>query len=406
MAGPLSGITILDLTWALSGPFGTMVLGDLGAEVIKVERPLGGDIARWNGPFVDGVSTYFFSINRGKKSIVLDLKTKKGKKVFVELVKRVDVLAENFVPGTMEKLGLGYEVLRKHNPRLVYAACSGFGQTGPYAQKPALDVIVQGMGGVMSITGEPDGPPVRVGTSIGDIAAGLFMAIGILAALQERERSGLGQMIDVSMLDCQVAILENAFVRYFGTGQVPKPIGTRHPVVTPFQAFPTKDGYIVLALAGMSGDAANHWALFCERIDCVELIDDPRFQTGTSRTEHHAELEPILSEALKKRTTAEWLAEFEPLGMPCGPLNTIAQAAKDPQILAREMIVEVPHPKIGGLKVPNSPIKLSRTPAEVKLPPPELGEHTGTVLSALLGMSDAEIASLLPREDGSGSEEP
>ncbi|MDO8672316.1 MAG: CaiB/BaiF CoA-transferase family protein, partial [Dehalococcoidia bacterium] len=246
MARPLEGIRVLDLTWALSGPFGTMVLADLGAEVIKVERRLAGDLARSNGPFVDGVSTYFLSINRGKKSITLDLKTAKGKELFFELVKQVDVLAENFVPGTMASLGLDYEVLRQLNPCLIYAATSGFGQTGPYANKPALDIIVQAMSGLMSITGEPGRPPVRVGASVGDITAGLFMAIGILAAIHERNRSGLGQMVDVSMLDCQLSLMENAYVRYLNTGEVPGPLGTRHPVITPFQAFPSKDGWIVI----------------------------------------------------------------------------------------------------------------------------------------------------------------
>ena len=248
MPGPLEGITILDLTWVLSGPYASMVLCDLGAEVIKVERPPWGDIARTTGPHINGESCYFFSVNRGKKSTAIDLSKDEGKELFLRLVEQVDVVMENFTPGTMDGLGLGYGVLSGRNPRLIYAATSGFGQTGPDRRRPALDIVVQGMGGVMSITGHPGGPPARPGLSLGDIAAGLFTAIGVLAALREREQSGQGQLVDVSMLDCQIAILENAFVRYFATGQVPGPIGTRHPLATPFQAFPTKDGWIVLEI--------------------------------------------------------------------------------------------------------------------------------------------------------------
>jgi len=277
MAGALEGIKILDLSWVLAGPFATMILADLGAEVIKLERPKSGDTARGNGPFVDGKSSYFLSLNRGKKSITLDLSTPKGKEIFLSLINKVDIVIENFVPGTMKRLGLDYEVLEKHNPRLIYAAISGFGQTGPYANRPAFDVIVQGMGGVMSITGEPERPPVRPGVSFGDITAGLFTVIGILAAVYERGRSGQGQMIDIGMMDCQVAVLENAFARYFATGEVPQPLGTRHPVFTPFQAFQTKNGYIVVA---MVGGVSNQWPLFCAAIDRVDLIDDQRFQTG------------------------------------------------------------------------------------------------------------------------------
>ena len=246
--GPLSDIKVLDLTWVLSGPYASMTLCDLGAEVIKVERPPYGDVARTTGPYINGESTYFFSVNRGKKSTLLDLRKQEGRELFLRLVEKVDVVMENFTPGTMDRMGVGWEAMSARNPRLIYAATSGFGQTGPDRDKPALDVVVQGMGGIMSVTGEEGGGPVRPGVSIGDITAGLYTAIGILAALHDRERSGLGQMIDISMLDCQIAILENAFARYFATGVPPKPIGTRHPLSTPFQAFPTADGYIVIAL--------------------------------------------------------------------------------------------------------------------------------------------------------------
>ncbi len=346
--GPLAGLTVLDLTWVLSGPFASMILADLGANVIKIERPPYGDVARTTGPYIGDWSTYFFSVNRGKKSICVDLKKPEGRDLFLRLVEKADVVMENYTPGTMEKLGLGYEILSARNPRLIYAATSGFGQTGPDRDRPALDIIVQGMGGIMSITGEPGGPPVRPGISQGDITAGLYTAIGILAALQERERSGRGQMLDISMLDCQIAILENAFARYFATGDVPRPIGTRHPLATPFQAFPTKDGWIVVAL---SWGVENQWELFCATIGRPDLIGDPRFDMPGLRTKHHGELEPVLTDALRQKTTAEWLREFDAIGLPCGPLNDIPSAAEHPQVKARKMLVEVEHPDGFSLRI-------------------------------------------------------
>jgi CoA:oxalate CoA-transferase len=391
MSGPLEGIRVVDLTWVLAGPFASMILCDLGADVIKVERPPYGDAVRLTGPFVSGESCYFFSVNRGKKSVCFDLKAERGRELFLRLVDLSDVVMENFTPGTMEKLGLGYDVLQNRNPRLIYAATSGFGQTGPERLRPALDIVVQGMGGVMSITGEPSGPPVRPGLSLGDIAAGLYTAVGVLAALHEREKSGRGQLIDIAMLDCQIAILENAFIRYFATGELPKPIGSRHPLATPFQAFPTSDGWIVLAL---SWGVENQWELLCATIGRTELIDDPRFDTPPVRTEHHAELEPILNEAMRQKTTSEWLQEFDAIGLPCGPLNNIAQAAEYPQVLARRMLVEVEHPRIGRLKLPDTPVKLSRTPGGIKGPSPALGQDTYDVLSSLLGLSTQELDEL------------
>jgi CoA:oxalate CoA-transferase len=390
-AASLSGVTVLDLTWVLAGPYASMILRDLGAQVVKVERPPFGDVARTTPPYLSNESGYFFSINRGKKSICLNLKRPEGKELFLRLADKADVVMENFTPGTMESLGLGYDALSARNPRLIYAATSGFGQTGPERLRPALDIVVQGMGGIMSITGEPDGPPVRPGVSLGDITAGLYTAIGILAALHERERSGRGQMLDISMLDCQIAIQENAFMRYFATGEAPKPIGTRHPLTTPFQAFPTKDGRIVLAL---SWGVENQWELFCATIGRADLIDEPRFDTPGLRTRHHAELEPMLNEALRRRTTEEWLREFDAIGLPCGPLNDIPNAAEQPQVKARDMLVEVEHPAGFSLKIPNSPLRLSRTPGGIQGPPPALGEHTDEVLASLLGLSDREIEEL------------
>ena len=386
-AGPLAGLRVLDLTWVLSGPYASMVLCDLGAEVVKVERPPDGDVARTTGPFVNNESAYFQSINRGKKSMAIDLRGERGKSLFLDLVEKADVVMENFRPGAMERLGLGYEDLAKRNPRIVYAATSGFGQTGPQREKPALDIVVQGMGGVMSITGYPDGPPARVGTSVGDISAGLYTAIGILAALREREASGEGQLVDISMLDCQIAVLENAVVRYFVTGKEPGRLGTRHPSATPFQAFPTSDGWLVLALAW---GVANQWALLCSALERVDLIDDPRFDTSFKRTENHAALEPELFAAMRRRPTAEWVEMFEGYGMAVGPLNTVGEAVSQAQIEARGMIAEVDHPVAGKLKMAASPLRLSRTPGAVRGAGPMYGADTAHVLREWLGLS-AEV---------------
>jgi CoA:oxalate CoA-transferase len=368
-----------------------MVLGDLGAEVIKLERPEAGDLARGNGPFIDGESSYFLSLNRGKKSLTIDLQTSRGKQLFLELTKTVDAVVENFVPGTMKRLGLDYEAVEKENPGIIYASISGFGQTGPFAQTRALDVIIQAMGGIMSITGESDGPPLRPGASLGDITAGLFAAIGIVSALFERQQSGRGQMLDISMLDCQVAILENAFSRFFATGEVPARLGTKHPVFTPFQAFESRDGYIVIA---MVGGVRNQWPLFCAIIGRLDLMDDDRYQTGELRTQHYDELEPILNEIMKTKTTEQWIKELTEIGIPCGPINNIEQVASHPQVRAREMIVEVPHPKLGSVKLINSPIKLSRTPANVDRIASGLGQDTRDLLAGLLRMNESEIDKL------------
>ena len=391
MSRPLEGIRILDLTWVLSGPYCTMVLCDLGAEVIKVERPRTGDIGRGNGPHVKGISTYFLSLNRGKKSITLNLASEKGRQILLQLVEKADVIVSNYVPGTMEKLGIGYEVVKQHNPQIIYAMCSGFGQTGPYKTKPAFDVIVQAMGGIISITGEPGRPPVRPGASLGDITAGLFTAISILAALEERHRSGLGQMIDISMLDCQVALLENAFVRYLATGELPQPLGTRHPVFSPFQVFPTQDNYVAVATMG---GVQDQWPIFCATIGRPDIIDDPRFETGWLRSQNNLILEPILFEALKQKTTDQWIKEFEAVSLACGPLNTIDKVAADPQIKARDMIIDVHHSSAGDFKVVNTPIKLSRTPCTIEKASPDLGENTDEVLQELLSLTGEEIEGL------------
>ncbi|MCZ6614858.1 MAG: CaiB/BaiF CoA-transferase family protein [Chloroflexi bacterium] len=390
MPGPLHGIRILDLTRFLSGPYTTMLLGDLGADVIKVERPGEGDGTRGTGPFLgDGYSAYFMSVNRSKRSITIDLAHPKGKALLLDMAKQSDVLVENFVPGTMAKLGLDYPVIETHNPNIIYAAISGFGQSGPYAKRPALDIVVQAMGGIMSITGEPGGGPIRVGVSQGDIVSSLYCTIGILTALHERTSSGKGQMLDISMLECQIALLENPFARYFATGEVPQPLGTRHPVDTPFQAFATRDGWVVVAIIG-----EKTWPLFCSAIDRIDLADDERFTTGWLRTQHYQVLNPILSEAMRRKTTSEWLEELIALGIPCGPVNTIEQVAQNPQVVAREAIVEMTHPVLGTVKTTDTPIRLSRTSATLDRTAPELGQHTDETLTELLGLSAQEIEAL------------
>ena len=389
MALALEGLRVLDLTRVLVGPYATMVLADLGADVIKLEMPVTGDDSRAYPPHVNGESAYFMSLNRNKRSMTLNLKSAKGKEIFLDIIRKVDVIVENFRPGTMERLGLGYEVLKKENPRLIYAAASGFGHTGPYSKRPAYDAIVQAMGGIMSITGQPGGPPTRVGSSIGDITAGLFAAIGILASLAHREKTGIGQKVDVSMLDSQVAILENAIARYTAAGEVPEPIGNRHPAITPFEPFDTKDGQLMIAVGN-----DTLWSTFCMEIEREELRDDPRFITNPLRTANHKELQPLLATTLSEKTTAEWCRIFDRSGVPNGPINSVDQVVTDPQIIAREMIVEVDHPVAGKTTLPGIPIKLSETPGSIRGPAPILGEHTGEILSDILGYSPEQIEAM------------
>ena len=389
MPGALTGIRVLDLTRVLAGPYATMVLGDLGAEVIKLEQPGTGDESRNFGPFKNGFSLYFMSVNRGKQSLTLDLKAPQGKEIFLELVKQSDVLVENFRPGAMKKLGLDYGTLKQSQPSLIYAACSGFGQTGPYAERGAYDMIIQGMGGIISITGEPMRPPVRVGTSISDITAALFTAIGILSALRHRDRTGEGQLVDVAMLDSMVAILENAIVRHFATGEIPQPLGSQHPAITPFEAFESADAYIIIAIGNDS-----LWEKFCQHVERLDLVSDERFATNASRTTNHDQLHPILAEIMRRRTTDQWIEGLDALGVPCGPINTIDKVVNHPQVLAREMIAKVSHDITGSVEVPGVPIKLSKTPGQVTTPAPALGEHTAKILTGLLGKSPETVDKL------------
>ncbi len=353
LRGPLSGTLVVDLTRVLAGPFCTLVLADLGARVIKVETPGRGDDARHFGPFVDGRSAYFTSLNRGKQSIALDLKAESDREIFERLLERADVLVENFRPGAMARLGYAWEALHARYPRLVMASTSGFGQTGPYAQRPAYDIVAQGMGGIMSLTGQPGGPPTRVGTSLGDIAAALFTVVGIEAALLERARSGRGMHVDVAMLDSQVAILENAIARYTATGEVPGPLGSRHPSITPFEALAARDGYVIVA----AGNDALFGAL-CRTLGCAELARDPRFASNELRTRNHAALKPALEAALAARGTAEWLALLSEAGVPCAPIQNVQQVLEDPQVAARNMVVTLDG-GAGATRAAGNPIKLS-----------------------------------------------
>lgn len=350
--GPLAGLVVVDLTRVLAGPFATLLLADLGARVIKVERPGRGDDARHVGPFVEGRSAYFLSLNRGKESVALDLQDAADRAFFERLLGRADVLVENFRPGVMDRLGYGADALRARFPRLVAASVSGFGQTGPLAERPAYDLVVQAMGGIMSITGAEGGGPTRVGTSIGDLAAGLFTAVGILAALRHRDATGAATPVDVAMLDCQVALLENAIARLAASGETPRPIGNRHPSITPFEAYPTADGHVVVAI----GNEALFRKL-AETIGRPELADDPRFATNAARCEHVAALREILVERLATARAADWLARFEAAGIPCGPIQNVAQVLAHPQVQARNMVVDVVDPALGRFPVAGNPIK-------------------------------------------------
>jgi CoA:oxalate CoA-transferase len=390
MNRPLENIKVLDLTRVLAGPFCTMILSDLGAEVLKVEMPGTGDDARGFGPFKNGSSLYFASINRDKKSISLNLKNDLGKQVFKQLLPKFDVLVENFRPGTMEKLGLGYDVLKELHPGLIYAASSGFGHSGPYSTRPSYDILAQAMGGIMSITGWPGSPPTRVGMSLGDITASLYTAIGINAALYHRTNTGLGQKIDVSMLDCQLSILENALARYQVEGKSPEPLGNRHPTITPFQAFKASDGHFVVAIGN-----DNLWKSFCKAIDRADLLEDPSFVTNGLRTENIEDLMGVLEPIFQAKTMDKWLAIFEAAQVPCAPINTIDKLFEDEQLKARNMIIDLHDKNAGDMKIAGNPIKMSSVPEVTKREPaPGIGEHNEEILSKLLGLDPKSIDDL------------
>ena len=376
MDGPLKNLLVVDLTRVLVGPYCTMILSDLGARVIKIEAPEIGDDSRGFGPFIDNYSAYFMSLNRGKESIALNLKNEDDKKIFEKILAKADILVENFKPGTLEKWGFGWNEVSKKYPKLIYASASGFGQTGPLKELPAYDMVVQGMGGLMSVTGHPNSEPTRVGTSIGDITAGLFTAIGINAALYDRQKTGKGTFIDVSMLDCQIAILENAIARYLSKNEIPEPMGSRHPSIAPFEAFKTKDSFLIIA--------AGNDKLFkslCEVLEIPNIATDEMYKTNSLRSQNIDKLKLIIEDKLKHKNTDEWIKVMENLKIPCGPIFNIKQAVENPQIKERNMIVKSFHKKIGEFKSAGNPIKMStykdeKTRGDI----PDLDEHRDKIL--------------------------
>lgn len=394
MAGPLEGIRVVDLTRILAGPYCTMMLGDMGAEVIKIEHPDGGDDTRgWGPPFLNGVSTYFISINRNKKSLTLNLKDERGKELLRDLIRKGDVVVENFRPGALDKLGFSWEEIHRINPAVIFASLSGFGQTGPRRSEPGFDVVIQGEGGIMSITGEPDGPPSKFGASIADITAGMLAAQGILLSLYHREKTGVGQMVDVGMLDGQVALLTYHANNYFGTGKLPPRRGNKHPSITPYETYECRDGYFNL---GVGNDSL--WRRFCDAMGLGDIKEDPKFAINKDRVDNRLELQEILDPFFAEKTVGETLEALRGAGIPCGPINNLEQVLNEPQVLAREMVVDVDVPVAGPTKVTGVPIKLSETPGAVRTPPPTLGQHTEEVLESVLEMDEAQRNAL--RDEG------
>jgi len=390
---PLAGLTILDLSRVLSGPYCTMLAADMGARVIKIEHPERGDDTRaWGPPFLAGESAYYLSINRNKESVAIDFKTPLGRQALDELIARADVLVENFRPGTLDRLGLGYNDLQVRYPRLIYASISGFGLNGPRREEAGYDAVAQAEGGLMSITGAPDGPAVRLGVAIADIAAGMFAFQGILLALISRAQRGRGQHVDVSLLDSVAALLTYQAARYFATGIAPARTGNRHMTIAPYDTFEMRDGVLVLAI----GTDAQ-WRTFCTTLARADLAADSRFATNAQRVERFDELRPLVSDTLAPYRLNQAVELLRDAGVPCGAVRSIAEALDDPQIIARAMIEEIDHPAIGPLKLLGLPVKLSATPGSVRLPPPRLGEHTRAVLSGDLGWSAEDVARVMTR---------
>jgi len=381
---------VLDLSRIIAGPFCAQILGDMGADVIKVEQPGSGDETRtWGPPFAHGEAVYFFCVNRNKRSVTINLKEPRGQGMLRELVKRSDILLENFKPGTLAKLGLDYERLRQENPRLIYCAISGFGRTGPYAERGGFDVIAQAVGGLMGITGEPDGPPVKVGVAMTDIATALYAHGAILAALYARERTGVGQRIDTSLLETQIAALINIASSYLNGGELPKKWGTAHPNIVPYQAFRTKDGYLILG-----GATDRLWLKLCEALELPALAQDPAYATNEQRVRHRAQIVRLLEERLVTKTRKEWEAILAPTGVPCGAINRMDEVFADPHVQHPGMVWEGTHPQTGPIRMVRNPVTFSEMPVDLRQLPPRLGEHTEAVLGELLGYSAADIGDL------------
>ncbi|WP_114911192.1 CaiB/BaiF CoA transferase family protein [Acidibrevibacterium fodinaquatile] len=393
-SGPLAGLRVFDLTRVLAGPTATQMLGDLGAEVIKIEKPGSGDDTRgFAPPFMPGSreSAYFTGVNRNKRSVTLDIATPKGQELALALIARCDILVENFKVGALAKYGLGYAQLHERFPRLIYCSITGFGQTGPYAPRPGYDSLIQAMGGVMSLTGEPEGLPQKVGVPVADLFAGLYGCIGILAALRHREQTGIGQQIDIGMLDTHVAWLANQGMNYLATGENPPRLGNQHPNIVPYQVFATEDGHIVLSIGN-----DPTFQRFCQAFGLAPLLADPRFATNAARVENRALVTETLAPVLAAHPTAWWVEKLEALKIGCGPINRLSEVFADPQVIARGAVVEMARPGAENdrVKVIANPVRLDVTPVDYRLPPPLLGEHTTAVLGELLGLDDAAIAGL------------
>jgi crotonobetainyl-CoA:carnitine CoA-transferase CaiB-like acyl-CoA transferase len=388
---PLDGITVLDLTRVLSGPYCTMLLADMGARVIKIEQPGKGDDTRaWGPPFLEGESAYFLSINRNKESVTIDFKQTEGRALVERLIAHSDVVVENFRPGTLAKLGLDYKTLANTYTRLVYCSISGFGQTGPRTKEAGYDAVMQGEGGLMSITGTPDGPSVRLGVAIADVVSGMFAAYGVAMALFARERTGRGQEVDLAMLDSVTALLTYQAGNYFASGKVPARLGNRHPSIVPYETFAAMDGEFVLA-AGND----DQWRRFCT---VAGIPDDPRFATNRQRVTGYDEVRPLIADALRGQPRQYWIERLTAAGVPCGSVRRLDELFADPQIQAREMVTQIEHATIGPLRLLGLPVKLSDTPGAIRTPPPRLGEHTDAVLGQDLGLSAAAIADLRLRK--------
>ena len=404
MAGPLQGIVVLDLSRILAGPWATQLLADYGAEVLKVEHPQGGDDTRkWGPPYLKDAeggdtreSAYYLSANRGKRSLAIDFSQPEGQALIRRLATQADVLVENFKVGGLARYGLGYDELSALNPRLVYLSISAFGQDGPDAAKPGYDAMVQGMGGLMSITGLPDGEPgagpQKVGVAVADLMCGMYAVSAILAALYERDRSGRGQYIDLALLDTQVAWLANQNLNYLVSGQPPRRQGTAHPNIVPYQCFQTADGYLMLAV-GNDGQFAR----FCAAAGAPGLASDPRYATNTDRVAHRAELVPIVEALVRERTTREWMDALEVAQVPCGPINDLSQVFADPQVLHRGMVATLAHPAAGDMRTVANPVRFSAAQSRSTMPPPRLGEHTDEVLGQVAGLSASDLAALRAR---------